>query len=425
MKFVVHPSTISGTIIPPPSKSHTLRAILFALMGEGKTTIHNYLHSSDSTTMIKTIEHFGGKVKIFSNKLEIVGVGPHLPPANDVIDAGNSGIVLRFIGAIAALIPAYTVITGDLSIRHNRPVKPLLSALSQLGVFAESTKLDDHAPIIIKGPLHGGKAHLAGYDSQPVSGLIIASSFAKNPTEISVHHPGEKPWIDLTLHWLDFLGIQYRRCNYEHYYITGNSHYKGFYYTIPSDCSSMAFPLAAALITRSPITIENIDSTNLQGDKKILHILSNMGATLFIKNSSLHIKGGGVLYGKKLDINDYVDAIAILAVIGCFAKGKTEIYNGAIARKKECDRIYAITTELKKMGAAIEEREGGLIVYHSKLIGAHLDSYHDHRIAMSLTVAALGAKGPSSINGVECIQKTYPSFARDMQQLGARIEVIS
>jgi len=424
MKFIVRPSIISGNITPPPSKSHTLRALLFALMGEGKTTIYNYLHSADSAAMIQAIQHFGGKVQTFPHKLEIIGVGPRPPFAEDVIDAGNSGLVLRLIGAMAALIPSYTVITGDISIRHNRPIQPLLSALSQLDVFATSSRLDGYAPIIIKGPLHGGRAQLEGNDSQPVSALLIASSFSTKSTELFVHSPGERPWIDLTLQWLNFLGIPYRRSNYEYYYIYGNSHYKGFQYTIPSDCSSMAFPLAAALITHSAITIDNIDPTDVQGDKKIIHTLSHMGATLFAKNSSLHVKRGG-LYGKRFDVNDYVDALPILAVIGCFAEGKTEIYNGAIARKKESDRIHAITNELKKMEAAIEEREDGLIVHHSKLKGAHLESHYDHRIAMSLTVAALGAEGQSSINGVECIQKTYPTFAMDMQRLGAKIEVIS
>ena len=268
-----------------------------------------------------------------------------------------------------------------------------------------------------------GKAELDGRDSQPVSGLIIASAFAKHPTEIFVHRPGEKPWIDLTLHWLDFLGIKYENHHYKRYVIHGNSHYKGFDYTVSADFSSMAFPLAAALITKSPLTLENIDLTDVQGDKKILDALLEMGANLSTENNAVHVKKGSVLYGKKLDINDCIDAITILAVLGCYAEGETELTNAAIAREKECDRIHAITTELKKMGADIEEKKEGLIVHRSSLKGAHLESYHDHRIAMSLTVAALGAEGETTISGVEYIQKTYPTFAEDMQRLGANIKV--
>lgn len=425
MKFIIQPSKISGNLEIPPSKSHSLRAILFALLGEGKTTIHKYLQSPDAIAMIEAIKLFGAEVEMFPDRLEIQGVGPELGPPEDIIDSGNSGQVLRFMGALAALVPSYTVITGDHSIRHNRPVKPLLSALSQLGVFAESMRLDGYAPIIIKGPMRGGTTSLHGGDSQPVSGLIIASAFAKKTTEICVHHPGEKPWIDLTLHWLDFLKIPYKNYRYERYRIPGNSHYKGFNYTVPADFSSLAFPLAAALVTQSEVTLENIDMEDVQGDKKLLEALFEMGANLSTEKRSIHVKKGSALKGKKLDINDYIDAITILAVLGCFAEGETEICNAAIARKKESDRIHAITTELKKMGADIEEKKEGLIVRHSKLKGAHLESYHDHRIAMSLSVAALGAEGESTIHGVECTHKTYPTFAQDLQKLGANIKVES
>ena len=425
MRFIVNSSTISGNIIPPPSKSHTLRAILFALMGEGKTTIYNYLQSPDSDAMLNAIKLLGAKVEIFPNRLEIKGVGTRLVGADNVIDAGNSGQVLRFVGALAALIPTYTIITGDSSIRYHRSVAPLLSALSQLGVFAKSSRLNGYAPIIIKGPLCAKRAKLEGYDSQPVSGLIIASAFSTHPIELHVSHPGEKSWIDLTLHWLDFLGIRYLNDHYMRYLIYGKSYYSGFSYIVPADFSSLAFPLAAALITHSTISIQNIDMNDVQGDKQLLYVLCEMGAKLSIKNETIYMKRGGVLYGKKLDINDYIDAITILAVIGCYAEGTTEIYNAEIARKKECDRIYVITNELRKMGANIKETKDGLIVRCSKLHGADLESHKDHRIAMSLAVAALGAEGETRINDVGCIQKTYPTFAIDMQRLGANIKVIS
>jgi len=423
MRLYIQPSVISGKTTIPPSKSHTLRAILFALMGEGKTTIYNFLHSPDSFAMIEAIKLLGAKVKIYSTQLEIEGVGSRPSPAEDVIDAGNSGQILRFIGALAALVPTYTVITGDLSIRYNRPVTPLLSALSQLGAFAESSRQNGRAPILIKGPMHKGRAELDGRDSQPVSGLIISTAFAKHQTEIIVHRPGEKPWIDLTLHWLDFLGIKYHNHNYTRYVLYGDGHYTGFNYSVPADLSSMAFPLAAALITRSSITLKNVAIDDVQGDKKFLHALLAMGANLSIGRDCVHLKEGGELRGRSFDINDYIDALPILAVIGCFADGETKLYNGAIARKKECDRIFAICTELKKMGANIREREGGITLSSSNLKGAHLKSYCDHRIAMSLVVAALGATGASIIDGVECTQKTYPNFALEMQQLGANIRV--
>ncbi|NGX51330.1 MAG: 3-phosphoshikimate 1-carboxyvinyltransferase [Chlamydiae bacterium] len=425
MKFHIKPSTLSGTLQIPPSKSHTQRAILFALLAEGKSTIQGYLQSPDTLAMVEAVKTLGAEVEMTPDRIEIRGVGPELTAATDVIDAGNSGQVLRFIGGLAALIPTYTVITGDHSIRHNRPITPLLSALSQLGVFAESMQQNGRAPIIIKGPMVGGRVELDGGDSQAVSGLIIASCFAKNPTEIHVVNPGEKPWIDLTLHWLDFLGMPYENHDYRRYLIPGQNRYKGFEITPPGDLSSMAFPLAAALITNSSLTLKNVDMNDVQGDKKIALLLTRMGADITIESGAIQIAKGEPLRGARLDINDTIDAIAILAVIGCFSKGETVLFNAATARGKESDRIHAITTELKKMGADIEERRAGLIIRPSQLKGADLESYGDHRIALALSVAALGAEGESTLSGAECISKTYPTFARDMQEVGANIKVES
>jgi len=422
MTYRVKASTLSGTIEIPPSKSHTHRALIFALLGKGQSTISKYLDSPDSAAMLKTIQQLGAKVQKDHDQLIIEGVGPKLRPAEDVINAGNSGIVLRFIGALAALIPTYTVITGDHSIRTRRPIKPLLEALKQLGVSAESMLGNGYAPKIIKGPLKSGVCTLDGQDSQPVSALLIATSFAEGSSEIHVTNPGEKPWIDLTLSWFDFLKLPYENHNYTHYKIPGGATYSGFHYTVPGDFSSLAFPVAAALITQSEISIENVDMTDIQGDKKLLGLLEQMGAKFETKGRTLQVKKSGPLQGQTIDINDTIDAITILAVIGCFATGETVLKNGAIARKKECDRIHCIATELKKMGADIQEIEDGLIIRTSKLKGTTLETYHDHRMAMSLTVAALGAEGESVIHHTECTHKTYPNFKEHLIKLGARIK---
>ena len=422
MNYNVRASSLSGTIEVPPSKSHTHRALIFALLAKGKSTINKYLDSPDSAAMLKTIQQFGAKIQKDNDQLIIEGIGPKLQPSDDVINAGNSGIVLRFIGALAALIPAYTVITGDHSIRTRRPIKPLLDALKQLGVLAESMVGDGYAPIIIKGPLSSGTCTLDGQDSQPVSALLIATSFANGSSEIHVTNPGEKPWIDLTLSWFDFLKLPYENHDYTHYKIPGGASYSGFQYTVPGDFSSLAFPVAAALITQSEISIENVDRNDIQGDKKLLDLLKQMGAKFETEGRTLHVKKSGPLQGKTFDINDTIDAITILAVIGCFAEGETVLTNAAIARKKECDRIHCIATELKKMGADIEEKEEGLIIRTSKLKGTTLETYHDHRMVMSLTVAALGAEGESVIQGTACVHKTYPNFKEHLIKLGARVK---
>ena len=425
-QFKVNKSTLSGSIAVPGSKSHSLRAILFGALGKGTTTIRQYLSSTDAMAMIKACELLGARFSLSSEGLEIVGINGNIGTVDDVVSAGNSGIVLRFISAIAALSPHYTVITGDASIRHQRPIQPLLDALSQLGAMAVSTKDDGYAPVIIRGPLKAGTATVHGQDSQPVSALLIASAFNAGTTELIVKDPGEKPWILLTLDWLDRLGIRYENHNFERYRIFGKCSYPGFDYTVPGDMSSAAFPIAAALITQSEVTLNNIDMKDPQGDKELIYLLQKMGASIIVDDQAktLTIKPGGDLHGIEVDVNAFIDAVPILTVIACFAKGETRITNAAVARQKESDRLHAITVELSKMGAQITELPDGLIVKSSKLHGAKVHSHHDHRMAMALMVAGLGAEGETIVEDSECVAKTFPNVAQVFQALGARVEVI-
>lgn len=419
----IEPSQLNGSIIVPPSKSHTLRSILFAAMAKGTSTINQYLSSPDSHAMIEAVHQLGAKIQKKESQLEIEGIDGHPQIPDDVIQCGNSGQVLRFIGAIAGLIPEFTILTGDHSIRHQRPVRPLLEALQQLGVSAISSRGDGYAPILIKGPITKSKAILDGQDSQPVSGLLIAGAFASHPIELKVQNPGEKPWIDLTLHWFQKLKIPYQMQSYTDYRMQGNAQIKGFQYSVPGDLSSAAFSIAAALITHSEITLHHIDMNDIQGDKAIIPTLQKMGAKFITdsKRNTLTVCKESQLKGISIDINDFIDALPVLSVISCYAEGETKILNAAIARKKESDRISSIAYELQKMGADIEEKPDGLIIRKSKLHGAELDSHRDHRIAMSLFVATLGASSPSHIHGFECTAKTYPTFLEDFKKIGANV----
>ncbi len=420
----ISPSVLSGHIAITPSKSHTLRAIFFGALACGSSTIEDFLPSPDVDAMIQAVTLLGASIQTQKNILTIQGFAGKPTLADNVIDCGNSGIVLRFVAAIASLMPHYTVLTGDASIRHNRPMQPLIDALTQLGAVAISTKNDGFAPVIIQGPWTQSKATLNGADSQPVSALLIAAAFAPHPTEIEVIDPGERPWIDLTLSWFDLLKIRYERTGYTKFKIEGGTQLNAFSYRVPGDFSSAAFPLVAALVTQSELTLSNLDLQDIQGDKAIIHLLQQMGARFSIDSIKREIKveKGFKLKGTKIDINDCIDALPILSVMGCFAEGQTEIYNGALARNKESDRIHSMKVELEKMGAHIEEKEDGLIIHQSPLRGAELETYSDHRILFSLSVAALAANGHTTIHGTQCGAKTIPSFFEDFLAIGAKFE---
>ncbi|MBM3191510.1 MAG: 3-phosphoshikimate 1-carboxyvinyltransferase [Chlamydiae bacterium] len=418
---------LQGEVWIPPSKSHTLRALVFAALAQGESQIEAYLDSPDTQAMIEALKLLGVQIQVEPKKLIVQGLEGRFCPPEDVIDCGNSGQVLRFVGALASLMESYVIFTGDHSIRHQRPVQPLLQALQQLGAFAVSGRGDGRAPIIIKGPIVGGCCELEGGDSQPVSGLLIAAAFAPHPVEIHVNNPGETPWIEVTLSWLKKFGIPYERRGYTRYRLEGRASVKGFHYKVPGDFSTAAFPIASALLTKSELTLCNLDKEDVQGDKELVFLLEKMGACFSWQEEErkLHIKKSPHLEGRAIDINAMIDALPILTVLACFAKSKTTLYNAAIARAKESDRIHAIAEELKKMGACIEEFHEGLEIYPSPLQGSRLCSYKDHRIALSLVVAAMAAeKGDSVIEDVACIKKTYPGFFETFQRLGMQAQLI-
>lgn len=425
MHYLVSPGGLRGNIQIPSSKSHSLRAILFGMLGKGTTVIHHYLPSNDVFAMIEACRHLGAHIEVKEHSLIIKGLDGCIQGADDVIQAGNSGIVLRFISAIAALGSQSIVVTGDRSARQ-RPMEQLLRGLEQLGTEAISLKGNGCAPVMIKGPFKPGSVRIEGSDSQPVSSLLIAAAMGCGPVTLTVENPGEKPWVAMTLSWFDRLGIAYQNREFSSYFVSGGSRFAGFDYSVPGDLSSAAFPVVAALVTRSELILENVDLTDVQGDKKFFSILQQMGAPIEVDigNRRMHVKPlRQALQGISIDINDCVDAIAALAVAACYAEGVTEIRNAAVARTKECNRIHCLATELRKMGSDITELEDGLQIRFSTLKGAELNSHGDHRLAMSLTTAALGAKGQSKINDVGCISKTYPEFYSHFKQLGASIEL--
>ena len=350
----------------------------------------------------------------------IDGINGEITQAKDCIDAGNSGLVLRFMAGVAALGNHPITISGDHSICHQRPMKTMLDALNMLGAKAESINNTGFAPINIEGPMLGGKAFLNGQDAQPISALLISGALCQNSINLTVDDPGEKPWIDVTMNWLNRLGVKVTNDSYKKYSIQPSPIWKSFEYIVPGDWSQAAFPLGAALVTGSDLKVTNVNLQDLQGDKKIVEILKQMGANIETDDSSVLLKKSS-LHGIDVNINDCIDTITILASIACFAKGTTNIYGTKVAKTKECNRVSCICEELKKMGARIQETEDGLIIEGQNLIGANVNSHKDHRMAMSLTIAALGAKGKTVIEDVDCVKKTYKNFPDDLKRIGVNI----
>jgi len=232
----------------------------------------------------------------------------------------------------------------------------------------------------------------------------------------------EKPYVEMTLSWLNRCGISVSIQEKGHYQVPCGQEYKPFDVDIPADFSTATFPLCAASICGTEVLLKGLDRTDLQGDKVVIEHVHAMGTILKDQSDGLLVLGNP-LQGKAFDLNDIPDSLPAMAVLACFAEGETRLYNVPQARLKECDRIEAMSTELRKMGADIREEPDGLIIRKSKLQGAKVHSRDDHRVAMALAIAGLAASGVTEIQNADCIAVTFPAFVPLMQSLGAHMEV--
>ncbi len=429
MKATLRRSRIKGEINAPPSKSYTHRAIAIAALAK-RSEIHYPLISDDTKATINAASSLGATIEVEqTRKITIEGTDGRPRTPEDVLNAENSGTTLRFFTAISGLCEGAAVLTGDASLRK-RPNSPLLESLNELGSEAFSTKGDGTAPIVVKGRLKGGETTIdASVSSQFVSALLIACPFAEKDTYITANNLASVPYVEVTLEVLEKAGIEVpfsRSATDYSFHVVGGQSYELQRFTVPGDFSSASYPLAAAVITDSKLKMLNL-FPSAQGDSRIVAILKEMGADIRwdVESGIVAVKGAtGTLKGIQVDMRENPDLVPTVAVLAAVADGITEITGVAHLRYKETDRLKLITEELKKMGARIEEKEGGLVIEgKTDLKAAKVYSHDDHRLAMALTIAALSARGETVITDVECAKISYPSFFDDMLDLGAEINI--
>jgi 3-phosphoshikimate 1-carboxyvinyltransferase len=285
------------------------------------------------------------------------------------------------------------------------------------------------APLIIKGKVNGGIAHMDGISCQPVFSVLIASAFSERPVEIFVRNPGEKAYIDLLLYWFRKVGLQYKNIDgkYEHYMFPGNKLPQDFDVEIPLEWSAPSYPLLAAILTpNSEITVEGMDWEDPYGDKQVINVLRDMGANITIDGNALTARTSD-LRGIEVDMNDLPDQVPTIAIAACFARGKTVIKNALTARWKECDRIAAVARELSKMGAKVVEKEDGLVIDQDgtwKLHAAEIDGYYDHRMVLSFAIAGMQLEGETLISDAQMVEKSFENFTPDMRKIGAKFALV-
>lgn len=422
MKLIIEPSNLNGEINIPASKSHTIRAVFIASLADGVSEVINPLESADGLSAVEACRCFGAKIEELDNKWIVHGTGGNIRTVKKIIDVGNSGTTARFCTGSASLGKDLITITGDGQTRK-RPMQSLIDALNNLGADIKSIENNGRLPISVKGRLKGGKTEVSGMTSQFISSLLINCPLSDGDSEIHVKDLNEKPYVGMTMWWLNKQGIVYKEENLERFFIKGKQSYKPFKETVPADFSSATFFLCAGAITNSMITLKGLDMNDTQGDKRVVNILKVMGANINLTEKGIEVKGGD-LRGMEIDMNDIPDALPAMSVVGCIAEGKTILRNVPQARIKETDRIAVMREELSKMGADIEELPDGLIIRKSKLRGAKVSGHSDHRAVMSLSVAGLIAEGITEIETAEAVNITFPDFIDLMKNSGAKINLI-
>lgn len=423
----VKPSKLAGEVKAPPSKSYTHRAFMVALLARSESKVINPLVSFDTEATIEAARTLGAEVSQEGDVWRVLGTAGELKPRADTIDARNSGTTIRLMSAIAALSPKLVRLTGDESVCA-RPMGPLIEALAKLGTKARCEGLRGRPPVVVGGGLRGGEVEITGaISSQFISALLLVSPYAKEDVKITVTEElRSKPYVEITLELLDGAGARIKRSrDLMEFKIPGGQVFKAIDFKVPGDFSSASFMLAAAALAGGTVRVSNLDVQSAQGDKRIIELLREFGADVRVKGKAVEVSGGGELSGIEADCGNNPDLVPALAVLGSVAEGRTRLLNIPHLRLKETDRIHALASELRKLGAEVKERPDELRIRGVKrLKGAKLTSYGDHRMAMALAVASLVAWGETIIDGAESISVSYPSFVEDIRKLGGKVELV-
>lgn len=413
MKILIHPSKLKGAINVPPSKSYTHRAIILASLASGNSTIKNALISEDTLTTVNACRLMGVKIELKDKNMEIAGTGGVFPQKKlpITIDCHESGTTIRLVTGVSALSQSKIILTGGRRLR-TRPIGELVKVLKSMDIDIKATKNDQFPPVKVKGGnFSGGKITVSGdISSQFISALLLISPFAKNDVELAVLNLKSAPYVDITIDMMKTFGVKVQKQG-NIYEVKAGQKYRALNYTVEGDYSSASYFFAANSVTSSNITVNNLNSLSVQGDKYFLEVLK-----MIIENKLPQLD---------LDLGNYPDIVPTCAIAAATTSGQTVISNIKHLRTKESDRIMSVEKNLQRMGIKTRSTEDSLTIFGGSLSGAEIDTCNDHRIAMSFAVAGLAAHGETIIHNAEVVNKSYPNFWNDLKSVGANITIIN
>ena len=414
MERSLEPSVIKGTVKAPSSKSMTQRAIAAALLADGQSIIHNPSYCDDSLAALSIAVGLGARVEPQAGEVRIKG---SVTLKETKLNCGESGLAIRMFSPIAALYPTEITMVGANSLKK-RPMFMIEEALNQLGV--RCTSAGGFLPLTIEGPLTGGRCTIDGsVSSQLLTGLLMALPLVSKDSEIEVNNLKSKPYIDMTLQILKSFGITVENDRYNLFHIKGNQKYASKSYTVEGDWSGGAFLLVAGAINGNLI-VEGLLKESMQSDRSIITALEDAGANMHIGERKIEVTKSE-LKAFEFNATESPDLFPPLVALAAYCNGTSSIKGVSRLIFKESNRAKTLQEEFGKMNVKVEIKDDFMSVTGSRPKGARVESHDDHRIAMAMAVASLGAEGRVSIRDSQCVAKSYPSFFDDLKQLGALI----
>jgi 3-phosphoshikimate 1-carboxyvinyltransferase len=420
---LLHPP--DATIRVPGSKSITNRALVLAALSEPErgSELRGVLESEDTEIMVAALQTLGFELRVdWAGRSIHVRRGRHhaspIPAKRADLFVANSGTTMRFLTAMVALGGGEYRLDGVARMRE-RPIDDLLVALRQLGVDAYGEGGGGLPPVVIKADgIKGGLVRIKGdISSQFLSGLLMAAPLAKSQIRVEVvGNLVSVPYIGMTLSLMAQFGAEVRHDQpFTWFEVPPRPWYDSRTLEIEPDASAASYFFAAAAITGGQVTVPHLPTPSLQGDVGFTLLLEKMGCRVAALPDEITVTGGP-LHGIDVDMNAISDTVMTLGAVACFAEGPTTIRNVAHIRHKETDRLAALATELRRVGATVEEFADGLTIVPGPLRGARIETYNDHRMAMSLALVGLKVPG-IVIDNPGCVAKTYPRFFEDLEGL--------
>ena len=409
--------TKEATVSVPGSKSYTHRLLIAAAIANGRSIIENPLKSEDTLITRDCLMQMGVAIEDQEKAFTVHGNAARFKVPERPLDLRNSGTSMRLLAAVAALVPGPVTLTGTRRMQE-RPIQNLLDALQQMGATARSLSGNGCPPVEISGSrLKGGRVSIDCHvSSQFLSALLLVAPFAEEDSEIVVTNGlVSKPYVDMTLDTMERFGVSVERQGYERFLVKNGQAYRSGTYRVESDCSQAGYFWAAAAVTGAGIKVTGTSLASRQGDVRLTDCLKQMGCRVVQEQDGIRVSGGR-LNGITVDMADMPDVVPTLAVVAAFAQGLTVIKNVAHLRAKECDRMSAVATELAKMGIEVDCRADQMRIAGGCPKGAVIDTYDDHRMAMSFAVAGLKVSGVK-IKDETCVGKSFPDFWSVLDEL--------